>query len=435
MSDPAAWRDTAESAWSWVRDQVQWDGDSPPWLPMTVGDDGAGEPDEFPVCLHSGIGGLAFVLAEIGLTRPWTDGERRLADGIVAAIRAELPGKTEPCYGLGLAGDAVALRLLAPGSESAALERLEALAEPNGWPSTVFPGHQGPVTDLLLGNAGVALTALWMEADRTNGLATTAAEAVMAVAEDVDPGLRWMMYPGYPGEMPNYSHGTSGVVAALASSGARLGRTDWLEAAVQGAEHVIAVADERGLSDLGLRVPHAIPHLERYDMDLYTWNWCHGPAGTSYAFLALHDAGVTEVSGRTPLEWHAHCLRALDTSGIPERREPGFWDNDGRCCGTAGSADAYLDGAQARRDAAVLSGHWLERAASLADTLVERAIVDGSGTRWRFIEHRNDPPLLPPGTGWMQGAAGIAAYLFRVSRVVREGLDAPRVTRPDAMWG
>jgi hypothetical protein len=71
----------------------------------------------------------------------------------------------------------------------------------------------------------------------------------------------------------------------------------------------------------------------------------------------------------------------------------------------------------------------------LADTLVERAVTDRTGTRWRFIEHRNDPPLLPPGTGWMQGAAGIAAYLHRVARVVQDGLDAPQIARPDAMWG
>jgi hypothetical protein len=357
MRDPRAWLDTAESAWGWVLDQVQWYDDGRPWLPTTLPDDGLGEPDEFPNSLHSGVGGLAFALSEVALSRAWTDSEQRLADGIVAAVQAGIPTQTDSSYGLGLAGDAVALRLLAPGTETAALERLGDLAEPAGWPSTLFGGYRGPITDLLLGNAGVALTMLWLESAQAEDLATTAAEAVVAVAEEVEPGLRWMMYPGYPGEMPNYSHGTSGVVAALASAGKGLGRADWVEAAVHGAEHVIAVADEQGHSDLGLRVPHAIPHLDRYDFDLYTWNWCHGPAGTSYAFLALHEAGVSQVCGRTPWEWHAHCLRGLDTSGIPERREPGFWDNDGRCCGTAGSADAYLDGAQARRDDAALAAH------------------------------------------------------------------------------
>jgi hypothetical protein len=51
--------------------------------------------------------------------------------------------------------------------------------------------------------------------------------------------------------------------------------------------------------------------------------------------------------------------------------------------------------------------------------------------RWRFIEHRQDPPLLPPGISWMQGASGIAAFLLRLARVIQDGLDAPVVDRPD----
>lgn len=54
---------------------------------------------------------------------------------------------------------------------------------------------------------------------------------------------------------------------------------------------------------------------------------------------------------------------------------------------------------------------------------------------WRCTEHRQDPPLLPPGTSWMQGAAGIAAFLLRVARVAEHGLTAPVVDRPDQWWG
>ena len=50
--------------------------------------------------------------------------------------------------------------------------------------------------------------------------------------------------------------------------------------------------------------------------------------------------------------------------------------------------------------------------------LVERTIRGQGWPHWRFPEHRNDPPLLPPGTSWMQGAAGIAAYLLRLARVI-----------------
>lgn len=73
-------------------------------------------------------------------------------------------------------------------------------------------------------------------------------------------------------------------------------------------------------------------------------------------------------------------------------------------------------------------------ATTLADTLVGRAIRDDTGARWRFVEHRNEDPLLPPGVGWMQGAAGIAATLFHASRVDPEGADAHPVARMDTWW-
>ena len=70
----------------------------------------------------------------------------------------------------------------------------------------------------------------------------------------------------------------------------------------------------------------------------------------------------------------------------------------------------------------------------MADALTERAIRDQAGAYWRFTEHRQDPPLLPPGTSWMQGAAGVAAFLFRLARVIDTGLTAPVIDRPDEWW-
>ena len=76
----------------------------------------------------------------------------------------------------------------------------------------------------------------------------------------------------------------------------------------------------------------------------------------------------------------------------------------------------------------------LHFARELADALIERAVWDGPQACWRFVEHRAEEPLLPPGVGWMQGAAGIAAYLFRVSRVVGDPDGAAAVTRMDTWW-
>ena len=59
---------------------------------------------------------------------------------------------------------------------------------------------------------------------------------------------------------------------------------------------------------------------------------------------------------------------------------------------------------------------------------------EGPHAYWRFVEHRAAEPLLPPGVGWMQGAAGIAAFLFRVSRIVQDGPKADAVRRMDTWW-
>jgi hypothetical protein len=70
----------------------------------------------------------------------------------------------------------------------------------------------------------------------------------------------------------------------------------------------------------------------------------------------------------------------------------------------------------------------------LLATLVERAVLDGPHAYWRFIEHRAAEPLLAPGVGWMQGAAGIAAFLCHAARVARGGPDAVAVPRMDTWW-
>ena len=108
---------------------------------------------------------------------------------------------------------------------------------------------------------------------------------------------------------------------------------------------------------------------------------------------------------------------------------PGFWDNDGRCCGTAGVGDGFLDSFVRTGDADDLAF-----AVRLGDALVERAVVTDDLAYWRFVEHRDENPLRPPGVGWMQGAAGIAAYLFRLSRFVEQGREAPVAPRLESWW-
>jgi lantibiotic modifying enzyme len=426
----ADYRDVGEAAWSWVLSQVR--GDQGPWLPDTVPD---GQPASGPPAdrdsLYAGIAGLAPVLAEITQSRALNDTEQHLATAVVTRLSAQARTRTEASLYDGLAGDAMALAMLAPGTEAAPMQRVAALMTPAGWPTTLGKdGSDEPFTDIVMGTAGVVLTATWAGGEHADEIAAGGGEALLAAADRTEAGLDWGMLPGAPSRGPNYSHGTAGIATALAMAGAMLDRPDFVQAAVQGAQHLLDVGS---LDDGGFIVPHTIPPTTSRVVEPVTYTWCHGPTGTSHLFAALAHACVGEVAGLDVEDLRRRCLHSVLTSGVPQRLRPGFWDNDGRCCGTAGVGDVLLDAAQdspdpARRDMLMAA------ARTMGDALVERVIRDEDGARWRFIEHRQDPPLLPPGTSWMQGAGGIAAFLLRLARVLEDGFDAPVVDRPDEWW-
>jgi hypothetical protein len=424
------YRQVGEAAWAWVLAHVR-DQDGP-WLPESVAGqwEAAGPPADRD-SLYAGIAGLAPVLAEIAESRPLTAAEQALAAGISDRLATQASTRRDPSLYDGLAGDATALRMLAPGREGAALRRLAELMTADGWPSTLPPGEVTGrcFTDIMMGTAGVVLAATWAGGDHSARIALTGCEALLRAADRTEAGLDWGMWPGAPSRGPNYSHGTAGIASALAIAGAALDRPDLVEAAVLGARHLVAVGS---LDDGGFVVPHTIPPSRR-EVEPITYTWCHGPTGTSHLFAALAHAGVAQVDGWDVAELRRRCLRSVLTSGVPQRLRPGFWDNDGRCCGTAGVGDVLLDAAQDNRDASE-AVRLTDAARIMGDALLERAIRDHTGARWRFLEHRQEPPVLPPATSWMQGAAGIAAFLLRLARVLDDGLDAPVVDRPDQWW-
>ena len=169
-----------------------------------------------------------------------------------------------------------------------------------------------------------------------------------------------------------------------------------------------------------LAVPHSIPQQDWAAPVSY--GWCHGPAGTVRLF---------ELLGRLrPGEgWDDHAAagrRAVRESGLPARLYPGFWDNLGQCCGTAGVGELALDRYQQGG-----GQQWLAWAQTLARDVLDRCIADESGVRWSQTEHTLTPPELEPAVGWMQGAAGIASWLLRLARLQRDGASAQRICWPD----
>ncbi|MFF0450005.1 hypothetical protein ACFYT4_27005 [Streptomyces sp. NPDC004609] len=94
----------------------------------------------------------------------------------------------------------------------------------------------------------------------------------------------------------------------------------------------------------------------------------------------------------------------------PRRIRPGFRDNNGRCCGTAGALALACDRQVERGDGR-------DFADILVADLAARATTDANGLRWSNAEHRQTPSDLAPATSWAMGNAGITRELLRHAHI------------------
>jgi len=271
--------------------------------------------------------------------------------------------------------------------------------------------------DLLSGEAGVLLALIEIGDASVRPAASVIADRLIEEAQWVEGEPDWYPRAGATVFTPNFSHGAAGIAYALAAASTPLERPDLLEIALLAGRRLVRLGSR---PDGTLAVPHSIPPAGPDSPVAY--GWCHGPTGTLRVFQLLDRL-------RPAQGWAGHaeaCRRAVRTSGLPARLYPGFWDNLGQCCGTAGVGEMALDRYQETGDT-----QWLAWAVTLARDVLDRCIADESGIRWSHTEHRLNPPGLEPRLGWMQGAAGIACWLLRLVRVERDGVSARRIRWPD----
>jgi hypothetical protein len=362
--------------------------------------------------LYSGAAGIVITLLEAH--RHF--GGSRYADAAIRGARAIAAAAVEwPSCSLyfGLTGMAVALHAVASqlGDGAAgraaqrALDRVTAAFDGQRW---------GPQYELLGGNAGIALGALSMG---DTGLAELAATPYLHTAEVTRAGVTWENRTGMSARRHHISHGTLGVACALAATAAAAGRPDLMDLALTAVAGVLA---RNVAGAAGFLVPHSDPRQVHPGLERYSYGWCHGPAGDAQAFRLLHRLTADE-------RWVAlqdRCWHTVTASGLPRRVRPGFWDNNGRCCGTAGVLALACD-------RAAEAGDGLGFAAVLAADLRERAVIDTAGARWHNHEHRAIPSTLAPRTGWAMGSAGIVRELLRSGRVSTGGDPSYAVAWPD----
>ncbi|QQM38298.1 lanthionine synthetase LanC family protein [Streptomyces liliifuscus] len=314
----------------------------------------------------------------------------------------------------GVAGMAVALRgvhrVLGDTAAGAAADRALAVLRSRydgaGWNDWF---------ELIFGNAGIALAAL--ECGDLD-LAQLAVDRYARAAERTLAGVQWEIRAGTVPRLHHVSHGTLGIVHALAAVGRAVDRSDLVDLAVAGAADVVS-RDEAGPD--GFLVAYSDPQQQHERITRHSYGWCHGPAGDAQTFRLL-----THVLPDDPA-WPAladRCWHTVVNSGIPRRIRPGFWDNNGRCCGTAGVLALACDRQVERGDGR-------DFADILVADLAARATTDAEGVRWSNVEHRETPSDLAPATGWAMGNAGIIRELLRHARITANRDPRYAVPLPD----
>jgi Lanthionine synthetase C-like protein len=360
--------------------------------------------DPADLSLYHGLAGVVLALHEAH--QHFGDDHYREAVARGAdVLSARVDGLEDCSLYFGLTGVAVALRAL--GRDTAADRALNKVRHR-------FDGQRwSRMFELLMGNAGIGLGALHAgDLD----LAVTAVTPYLTAADPTACGVNWAVRPSRA-RSHHIAHGTLGIVYALASVGDAAGRPDMSEVALAGAADVIG-RNEAGPD--GFLVPHSDPPHRPDLIERYSFGWCNGPAGDAQVFRLL--AQVTSDDAWTALG--DRCWRTIRQSGLPRRIRPGFWDNNARCCGTAGVLALACDRIVERGDDFAFAN-------ALVDDLTARATVDDAGVRWSNHERRATPSDVEPRAGWAMGNAGIIRELLRYARLSEGGASAYALAWPD----
>jgi lantibiotic modifying enzyme len=384
----------------------------------------AAPPDRSTVQANLYSGGAGVVLFFLELHRATGDGAHLAtakagADALLAAIEREpVPGFYTGLAGIGfvlgeLGRETGVARYRDGARRVVALLGERAIPRGDGveWNDT---------TDIIAGSAGIGLFLLHaadrFDAPDARPLAIRAGRRLLARAIPDAGGRKWPMDGTSPQRLPNFSHGTAGVAYFLATLYQASGDRAFLDAALAGAAYLQAVARTDG--DICL-IFHHEPDAD--GRRLYYLGWCHGPAGTARLWHRLWQA----TNDRTWQSWTAKSARAILASGVPERQAPGFWNNVGQCCGSAGVGAFFLARHRAGDPEA------LPFARRTAAQILAAATRDASGARWVHAEHRTRPADVAAQTGWMQGAAGVGAFFLQLDAAEQGRLVAP-LPWPDA---
>ena len=182
-----------------------------------------------------------------------------------------------------------------------------------------------------------------------------------------------------------------------------------------------------------------------------TGGWCGGGTGWSRLFVRLYQLTgnakyleAVEQAARGVAEALPDLAMALPVvKGAP-------WDNLGQCCGAAGAgtfllelATSQLPISNATRSAALVAAKGfgaaiMERAVPTDRAVGGVGVNTAGGLAFPSPEESKAPRDKRWQAGWMQGAAGVAAFLLHLNAVEVGGGQSgggARVPWPDEPWG
>jgi lantibiotic modifying enzyme len=393
----------AESAAAWIKSSairtpvgLNWPAD--PKVPKSVN-----------TSLYAGTPGIVLFFLEAYSS---TGNQAYLQDALGGAdtLLAALPPERGMGLYEGLSGVLFALEetFKATGDQKYKKGLLDGLERIRGAAVEKGPGIEwGSVTDIISGSAGTGLFLIYAFHETKDrawlDLAARAGARLIELGRPENGGLKWAMDPEFPRLMPNFSHGTAGIAYFLARLYQETKKKEFLDAASAGAKYLLSIASTEGETC-------RIFHHEPDGKDLYYLGWCHGPVGTARLFYVLSEA----TGDSSWLAWVRRSANALLKSGIPDKETPGFWNNDGICCGLAGVGEFFLDLGRALKDKS-----YLEFSDRVTARLLAKATQAGKQMFWVQAEHRVRPDFQVAQTGYMQGAAGIGMFLLRLDSAVR----------------
>lgn len=213
-----------------------------------------------------------------------------------------------------------------------------------------------------------------------------------------DPSVYFTSVPS-GGVVPNFAHGTAGIVYLLTKYYEATKDESYLKPAVRGYHFLKEIATNTENASI---VPYLYFKGEEQQYDVSYLGFCHGPVGDGIAVRELYRAtGETEY-----LDFYRRLTEALLEAGVPYKRSAGYWNNC-ICCGASGVLLHFID-------AAKLTGNerYHDTARQIAYKLYNDAYKDRDGKRWYDAWTRVKPWDVDAHLGLFVGAAGNASALL-----------------------